>query len=100
VPRNGVSWTSSWTVTLGRTNERGDQGPIGSAADIKVRTTCRSAVADGQASAKNKPGHLGESEILVAKQFAEAASCMIASNCLNLRGMNMLYETMRSGCPR
>jgi regulator of protease activity HflC (stomatin/prohibitin superfamily) len=41
---------------------------------------------------------LGESEILVAKQFAEAGELYRTHpTALHLRGMNMLYETMRSG---
>src|SRR5258706_35614 len=41
---------------------------------------------------------LGESEILVAKQFAEAGELYRSHpTALHLRGMNMLYETMRSG---
>ena len=41
---------------------------------------------------------LGESEKLIAQRFADAGE-VYADNpmALHLRGMNMLYETMRSG---
>src|SRR5262249_61973670 len=41
---------------------------------------------------------LGESEVQVAKQFADAGELYrLHPTALHLRGMNMLYETMRSG---
>ena len=41
---------------------------------------------------------LGESEVQVAKQFSDAGELYRTHpTALHLRGMNMLYETMRSG---
>jgi regulator of protease activity HflC (stomatin/prohibitin superfamily) len=41
---------------------------------------------------------LGESEVQVAQQFAKAGELYLEHpTALHLRGMNMLYETMRSG---
>jgi hypothetical protein len=41
---------------------------------------------------------LGESEVSVARMFAEAGEVYrLHPTALHLRGMNMLYETMRSG---
>jgi regulator of protease activity HflC (stomatin/prohibitin superfamily) len=41
---------------------------------------------------------LGESEVQVAKQFSDAGELYrLHPTALHLRGMNMLYETMRSG---
>jgi regulator of protease activity HflC (stomatin/prohibitin superfamily) len=41
---------------------------------------------------------LGESEVQVAQQFSQAGELYrMHPTALHLRGMNMLYETMRSG---
>jgi len=68
--------------------------------DIKVPDNLQDALSRMAQAEREKQARviLGESEILVAKQFAEAGE-QYAQNptALHLRGMNMLYETMRSG---
>ena len=68
--------------------------------DIKVPDNLQDALSRMAQAEREKQARviLGESEILVAKQFAEAGEQYRAHpTALHLRGMNMLYETMRSG---
>ncbi|MGI9148082.1 MAG: slipin family protein [Chloroflexota bacterium] len=68
--------------------------------DIKVPDNLQYALSRMAQAEREKQARviLGESEILVAKQFAEAGELYRAHpTALHLRGMNMLYETMRSG---
>ncbi len=68
--------------------------------DIKVPDNLQDALSRMAQAEREKQARviLGESEILVAKQFAEAGEMYSAHpTALHLRGMNMLYETMRSG---
>src|SRR5437868_3386011 len=68
--------------------------------DIKVPDNLQDALSRMAQAEREKQARviLGESEILVAKQFAEAGELYRAHpTALHLRGMNMLYETMRSG---
>jgi regulator of protease activity HflC (stomatin/prohibitin superfamily) len=68
--------------------------------DIKVPDNLQDALSRMAQAEREKQARviLGESEILVAKQFAEAGEMYTAHpTALHLRGMNMLYETMRSG---
>jgi regulator of protease activity HflC (stomatin/prohibitin superfamily) len=68
--------------------------------DIKVPDNLQDALSRMAQAEREKQARviLGESEILVAKQFAEAGQqYQLNPTALHLRGMNMLYETMRSG---
>src|SRR3954469_11690475 len=68
--------------------------------DIKVPDNLQDALSRMAQAERERQARviLGESEILVAKQFAEAGEVYRAHpTALHLRGMNMLYETMRSG---
>jgi regulator of protease activity HflC (stomatin/prohibitin superfamily) len=68
--------------------------------DIKVPDNLQDALSRMAQAEREKQARviLGESEILVAKQFAEAGEQYRAHpTALHLRGMNMLYETMRAG---
>ena len=68
--------------------------------DIKVPDNLQDALSRMAQAEREKQARviLGESEILVAKQFAEAGELYRAHpTALHLRGMNMLYETMRAG---
>jgi regulator of protease activity HflC (stomatin/prohibitin superfamily) len=68
--------------------------------DIKVPDNLQDALSRMAQAEREKQARviLGESEILVAKQFAEAGEqYALHPTALHLRGMNMLYETMRSG---
>src|SRR5437868_11812545 len=68
--------------------------------DIKVPDNLQDALSRMAQAEREKQARviLGESEILVAKQFAEAGELYrLHPTALHLRGMNMLYETMRSG---
>ena len=68
--------------------------------DIKVPDNLQVALSRMAQAEREKQARviLGESEILVAKQFAEAGEqYRMHPTALHLRGMNMLYETMRSG---
>jgi regulator of protease activity HflC (stomatin/prohibitin superfamily) len=68
--------------------------------DIKVPDNLQDALSRMAQAEREKQARviLGESEILVAKQFAEAGlQYQTNPTALHLRGMNMLYETMRSG---
>src|SRR3981081_4155579 len=68
--------------------------------DIKVPDNLQDALSRMAQAEREKQARviLGESEILVAKQFAEAGEqYRVHPTALHLRGMNMLYETMRAG---
>src|SRR6185503_16612276 len=68
--------------------------------DIKVPDNLQDALSRMAQAEREKQARviLGESEILVAKQFAEAGELYrLHPTALHLRGINMLYETMRSG---
>jgi regulator of protease activity HflC (stomatin/prohibitin superfamily) len=68
--------------------------------DIKVPDNLQDALSRMAQAEREKQARviLGESEILVAKQFAEAGEqYRMHPTALHLRGMNMLYETMRAG---
>lgn len=68
--------------------------------DIKVPDNLQDALSRMAQAEREKQARviLGESEILVAKQFAEAGEQYSQHpTALHLRGMNMLYETMRAG---
>src|SRR5881227_1515450 len=68
--------------------------------DIKVPENLQDALSRMAQAEREKQARviLGESEILVAKQFSDAGELYrMHPTALHLRGMNMLYETMRSG---
>src|SRR5207253_8460118 len=68
--------------------------------DIKVPDNLQDALSRMAQAEREKQARviLGESEILVAQQFAEAGELYRTHpTALHLRGMNMLYETMRAG---
>jgi len=68
--------------------------------DIKVPDNLQDALSRMAQAEREKQARviLGESEILVAKQFADAGELYRSHpTALHLRGMNMLYETMRAG---
>jgi regulator of protease activity HflC (stomatin/prohibitin superfamily) len=68
--------------------------------DIKVPDTLQDALSRMAQAERERQARviLGESEIQVAQQFAQAGELYRAHpTALHLRGMNMLYETMRSG---
>ena len=89
------------TVTLDEQTEPwGIQVQSVQLRDIKVPDNLQDALSRMAQAEREKQARviLGESEILVAKQFAEAGELYRAHpTALHLRGMNMLYETMRSG---
>jgi regulator of protease activity HflC (stomatin/prohibitin superfamily) len=68
--------------------------------DIKVPDNLQDALSRMAQAERERQARviLGESEIQVAQQFAQAGELYRAHpTALHLRGMNMLYETMRSG---
>jgi len=68
--------------------------------DIKVPDNLQDALSRMAQAERERQARLilGESEVQVAKQFAEAGELYrLHPTALHLRGMNMLYETMRSG---
>lgn len=68
--------------------------------DIKVPDTLQDALSRMAQAERERQARviLGESEIQVAQQFAQAGELYREHpTALHLRGMNMLYETMRSG---
>src|SRR3954468_6996199 len=68
--------------------------------DIKVPDNLQDALSRMAQAERERQARLilGESEVQVAKQFAEAGELYRTHpTALHLRGMNMLYETMRSG---
>src|SRR5438067_11094517 len=68
--------------------------------DIQVPDNLQDALSRMAQAEREKQARVirGESEILVAKQFAEAGQQYQQNpTALHLRGMNMLFETMRSG---
>ncbi len=68
--------------------------------DIKVPDTLQDALSRMAQAERERQARviLGESEVQVAEQFSKAGELYRAHpTALHLRGMNMLYETMRSG---
>ena len=68
--------------------------------DIKVPDNLQDALSRMAQAERERQARviLGESEVQVAEQFAEAGELYRHHpTALHLRGMNMLYETMRSG---
>jgi regulator of protease activity HflC (stomatin/prohibitin superfamily) len=68
--------------------------------DIKVPDNLQDALSRMAQAEREKQARiiLGESEVQVAKQFSDAGELYrMHPTALHLRGMNMLYETMRSG---
>ena len=68
--------------------------------DIKVPDNLQDALSRMAQAERERQARviLGESEIQVAQQFAQAGELYRSHpTALHLRGMNMLYETMRSG---
>lgn len=68
--------------------------------DIKVPDTLQDALSRMAQAERERQARviLGESEVQVAQQFATAGELYrLHPTALHLRGMNMLYETMRSG---
>jgi regulator of protease activity HflC (stomatin/prohibitin superfamily) len=68
--------------------------------DIKVPDNLQDALSRMAQAERERQARviLGESEVQVAQQFAQAGELYRAHpTALHLRGMNMLYETMRSG---
>jgi regulator of protease activity HflC (stomatin/prohibitin superfamily) len=68
--------------------------------DIKVPDNLQDALSRIAQAEREKQARviLGESEVQVAKQFSDAGELYrMHPTALHLRGMNMLYETMRSG---
>lgn len=68
--------------------------------DIKVPDNLQDALSRMAQAERERQARiiLGESEVQVAKQFSQAGELYRAHpTALHLRGMNMLYETMRSG---
>jgi regulator of protease activity HflC (stomatin/prohibitin superfamily) len=68
--------------------------------DIKVPDNLQDALSRMAQAERERQARLilGESEVQVAKQFSEAGEMYrLHPTALHLRGMNMLYETMRSG---
>ncbi|MFN8526253.1 MAG: slipin family protein [Chloroflexota bacterium] len=68
--------------------------------DIKVPDNLQDALSRMAQAERERQARmiLGESEVRVAKMFAEAGQIYADEpTALHLRGMNMLYETMRSG---
>jgi regulator of protease activity HflC (stomatin/prohibitin superfamily) len=68
--------------------------------DIKVPDNLQDALSRMAQAERERQARviLGESEVQVAEQFSQAGELYRAHpTALHLRGMNMLYETMRSG---
>jgi len=68
--------------------------------DIKVPDNLQDALSRMAQAERERQARLilGESEVQVARQFSEAGELYrLHPTALHLRGMNMLYETMRSG---
>jgi regulator of protease activity HflC (stomatin/prohibitin superfamily) len=68
--------------------------------DIKVPDNLQDALSRMAQAERERQARviLGESEVSVARMFAEAGEVYrLHPTALHLRGMNMLYETMRSG---
>src|SRR5207248_3813532 len=68
--------------------------------DIKVPDNLQDALSRMAQAERERSARLilGESEVQVAQKFAEAGELYRTHpTALHLRGMNMLYETMRSG---
>src|SRR5919201_6877412 len=68
--------------------------------DIKVPDNLQDALSRMAQAERERQARLilGESEVQVAKQFADAGELYrLHPTALHLRGMNMLYETMRAG---
>jgi regulator of protease activity HflC (stomatin/prohibitin superfamily) len=68
--------------------------------DIKVPENLQDALSRMAQAERERQARLilGESEVQVAKQFSDAGELYrMHPTALHLRGMNMLYETMRSG---
>ena len=68
--------------------------------DIKVPDSLQDALSRMAQAERERQARviLGESEVSVARMFAEAGEVYrLHPTALHLRGMNMLYETMRSG---
>lgn len=68
--------------------------------DIKVPDNLQDALSRMAQAERERQARLilGESEVQVAKQFSDAGELYrMHPTALHLRGMNMLYETMRSG---
>src|SRR5205823_2417207 len=68
--------------------------------DIKVPDNLQDALSRMAQAERERQARviLGESEVQVAHQFAQAGELYRTHpTALHLRGMNMLYETMRSG---
>jgi regulator of protease activity HflC (stomatin/prohibitin superfamily) len=68
--------------------------------DIKVPDSLQDAMSRMAQAERERQARviLGESEVQVAQQFAQAGELYrLHPTALHLRGMNMLYETMRSG---
>jgi len=68
--------------------------------DIKVPENLQDALSRMAQAERERQARviLGESEVQVAEQFSQAGELYRAHpTALHLRGMNMLYETMRSG---
>ena len=68
--------------------------------DIKVPDNLQDALSRMAQAERERQARviLGESEVQVAKQFSDAGEVYrMHPTALHLRGMNMLYETMRSG---
>src|SRR3954452_6009171 len=68
--------------------------------DIKVPDNLQDALSRMAQAERERQARviLGDSEVQVAKQFSDAGEMYRAHpTALHLRGMNMLYETMRSG---
>jgi regulator of protease activity HflC (stomatin/prohibitin superfamily) len=68
--------------------------------DIKVPDSLQDALSRMAQAERERQARviLGESEVTVAKMFSEAGDIYRSHpTALHLRGMNMLYETMRSG---
>ena len=68
--------------------------------DIKVPDNLQDALSRMAQAERERQARviLGESEVQVAKQFSDAGEMYrLHPTALHLRGMNMLYETMRSG---
>src|SRR6185436_7892534 len=68
--------------------------------DIKVPDNLQDALSRMAQAERERQARviLGESEVQVAQQFSQAGELYrLHPTALHLRGMNMLYETMRSG---
>src|SRR5215207_1088256 len=68
--------------------------------DIKVPDSLQDAMSRMAQAERERQARLilGESEVQVARQFSQAGELYrLHPTALHLRGMNMLYETMRSG---